>query len=189
MDDQLHEDIKIFLSGQLAIQFFREKGIEFMTDRYLTDFSAAWGPSGIKETELGTKIGGVGSGDINPYYGQEYLDYEKQHKDDAVSRTLSWGLEIQQDNNGNLIIVGGGRQHIEINSNNRAEFIVAINALPAPSSIPDPVTSPAAGDNQIPKHQGDNYLIQKKRNEEALEFAVKQEKKFHQTVKNWRDQG
>ena len=188
---ELMDDIKIFLKGQLAIQFFREKGIEYMTDRYLRDFSAAWGTPFITETEFGHKIGGIGTGNIDPAVGQAYLDYEHQERQrqkasSSVSSLDASGVTILIDPASGDMTLQQGHNHIVIKNGDLPAL--AGDAMRATPATPAPVAAPTPAAVQGPKFQGDNYQRQARRNEETLAYAVEQEKRYHQTIRNWPEQ-
>jgi hypothetical protein len=114
--------------------------LKSMTDRLLRDFSAAWGP-------IDPQHGGVRD-TIPQSLHDETVALERQQKDAAVSVVCpGTSVVLQLDNYGNLTIMGGGRQHIEIP---RALFDAGYSQLPAPASIPDPVQGPPASDTPIP---------------------------------------
>ena len=145
-----------------SVQFWL-KEIKQLTDRFLRDFSAAWT--------------GAGDAKLPDAYVNECVKYERQHKDDAVAIPVpGTSVMLHLDNYGNLIIVGGGRQHIEVPL---ANFDAAYQSLPRPGSIPDPIQAPPAPQSGL-MSQNESAVLKAERRFQADEPAAAQaRRKWH----------
>lgn len=98
-------------------QFLREA--KAMTDKFLHDFSAAWGP-------INPEQGGVK--DIVPQslHNETVALQRKQEKSPGIAAA---GLSLQMDTSGNLTIIQSGSHYIVVAANQVQEFISAVNSL------------------------------------------------------------
>jgi len=191
MEDDLFDNIKIFLSGQRAIQFFREIGMTYLDPNDLNPASrSVWGSPQIIETPYGNRMGGL-RGDIPADYAQACLDVDRreQQRQKAAASVVpltNTSTSVQTDEQtGDVTIIQAGAKHILIP--NHACVELAGILLAAKPATPAPISEPTPATVVPPKFQGNDYSIQARRNAENMKRALRPEAQADMR-KNWHDQ-